>query len=170
MEFKEQLKKYRTDANMTQEDLANKIFVSRTLISKWEAGTRYPSKDCLARLAVLFGTTPADLVGGQKEKDVYHKYNLFSLIYSSLCLVFALSLLVLYVCFLAEHFRLQDAWTNIGAFLLSLAYTPAVLVMLLIETVTLKKKNGYKNLELYSLFSFLFIWVFSFVSYLFLFQ
>lgn len=165
MDFKEILASLRTEADMTQDELANSIFVSRSLVSKWESGSRYPSKDCLARLAVLFKTTPNELVGGEKENDAYQKHNIWSTIYSSLCIVFAASLLIIYACFVAEHFRLHDVWTNIGALILTLAYTPAVLVMMLIEVITLKKKNGYKNLELYSLFSFLFVWVFSFVSY-----
>lgn len=170
MEFKEKLKQLRTEANLTQDDLANSVFVSRTLISKWESGDRYPSKDCIARLAVLFHKTPEELIGGEKEQDKYRKYNVFSIIFSSLCFVFAVSLLIIYVCFIAEHFRLDDAWTNIGALILTLAYTPAVLTMMLIEVITLKKKNGYKILELYSLFSFLFIWMFSFISYFYIFQ
>lgn len=38
MELKDRLKELRANANLTQEDLANKIFVSRTLVSKWESG------------------------------------------------------------------------------------------------------------------------------------
>ena len=36
MKFSEKLKKLRKDNNMTQDELAEKIFVSRTAISKWE--------------------------------------------------------------------------------------------------------------------------------------
>ena len=54
MEFKDRIKELRINANLTQEELANRLYVSRTLVSKWESGARYPSKDNLNRLALLF--------------------------------------------------------------------------------------------------------------------
>lgn len=38
MEFCEKIKKIRTDNNLTQEQFAEKLFVSRTAVSKWESG------------------------------------------------------------------------------------------------------------------------------------
>lgn len=38
MEFNEKLQKLRKEQNLTQEELAEKLFVSRTAISKWESG------------------------------------------------------------------------------------------------------------------------------------
>lgn len=40
MELKDRLKELRAKANLAQEDLVNQIFVSRTLVSKWESGDR----------------------------------------------------------------------------------------------------------------------------------
>ena len=64
MVLKDRLENLRAEANLTQEDLANKIFVSRALVAKWESGERYPSKDNLARLAVIFLVGEALIVGG----------------------------------------------------------------------------------------------------------
>ena len=47
MEFNEKLQKLRKEQNLTQEELAEKLFVSRTAISKWESGRGYPSIDSL---------------------------------------------------------------------------------------------------------------------------
>ena len=47
MTFQENLKKLRLEKDLTQEELANKIFVSRTLITKYENGTVMPTKDNL---------------------------------------------------------------------------------------------------------------------------
>jgi len=47
MTFREQLKELRIRKILTQEELANKIYVSRTAISKWESGRGYPSIDSL---------------------------------------------------------------------------------------------------------------------------
>ena len=43
MTFGEKLKKLRNESGMTQDQLAEKIFVTRTAISKWETNNGYPS-------------------------------------------------------------------------------------------------------------------------------
>ena len=50
----EQLRKYRTEREMTQEELAEKLFVSRQAISKWEKGEANPDLDNLVKLATIF--------------------------------------------------------------------------------------------------------------------
>ena len=45
MTFGQKLKKLRNDNNLTQEQLAEMIFVTRTAISKWETDNGYPSID-----------------------------------------------------------------------------------------------------------------------------
>ena len=111
MELKDRLKELRTNANLTQDDLANQIFVSRTLVSKWESGDRYPSKDNLARLAVLFQIPQDELIGGKKEKDTYNRYNIISIAYSSICGVTVLGLLVMMIFAIIERVNINDGWT-----------------------------------------------------------
>lgn len=48
--FSEKLKKLRQEQNLTQDDLADKIFVTRTAISKWETDNGYPSIENLKLL------------------------------------------------------------------------------------------------------------------------
>ena len=50
MNFSETLKKLRQEQNLTQDDLADKIFVTRTAISKWETDNGYPSIENLKLL------------------------------------------------------------------------------------------------------------------------
>ena len=57
MLFKDKLKQYRTENNISQEDLANKLFISRTLISKWENGVIYPSYSNMEKLAEIMGVS-----------------------------------------------------------------------------------------------------------------
>ncbi len=64
MEFNEKMQKLRADKNLTQEELAEKLFVSRTAISKWESGRGYPSIDSLKAIAEFFHVTIDDLIGG----------------------------------------------------------------------------------------------------------
>ena len=47
MEFHEKLQELRKKKGLTQEELAEMLFVSRTAVSKWETGRGYPSIDSL---------------------------------------------------------------------------------------------------------------------------
>lgn len=73
MKFSEKLKKLRVKNNMTQDDLADRIFVTRTAISKWETDNGYPSIESLKLLAKLFGTSVDELIS---DEDVKQKANL----------------------------------------------------------------------------------------------
>ena len=168
MELKYRLKSLRAEANLTQEDLANQIFVSRTLVAKWESGERYPSKDNLARLAVLFQIPQEELIGGKREKAKYNIFNTISIIYSSFCNIITLGLIFLFIRFVVEKTTLNNGWTNVGALMICYFVLPVIIVLVLLEAIMLKKKNGYKTLELYSLFGMILSWLLSIAAYIYL--
>lgn len=62
MEFSEKLQELRKSRSMTQEELAEALFVSRTAISKWESGRGYPSIDSLKEISRFFCVTIDDLI------------------------------------------------------------------------------------------------------------
>ena len=62
MEFGEKLQELRKSKSMTQEELAEALFVSRTAISKWESGRGYPSIDSLKEISRYFSVTIDDLI------------------------------------------------------------------------------------------------------------
>lgn len=66
MEFSERLQKLRTQRNLTQEQLANQLFVSRTAISKWETGRGTPNLDSLQAIAKLFGVSLDELLSTEE--------------------------------------------------------------------------------------------------------
>jgi transcriptional regulator with XRE-family HTH domain len=66
MEFNERLQKLRTGKNLTQEELAQKLYVSRSAISKWESGRGYPSIDSLKAIARFFHVTLDELIGSEE--------------------------------------------------------------------------------------------------------
>ena len=66
MEFHEKLQELRKQKNLTQEELSEMLFVSRTDISKWESGRGYPSIDSLKAIAQFFGITIDDLLSNRE--------------------------------------------------------------------------------------------------------
>ena len=62
MEFNEKLQELRKSKELTQEELAERLFVSRTAVSKWESGRGYPSIDSLKEIARFFSVTIDDLI------------------------------------------------------------------------------------------------------------
>ena len=62
MEFNEKLQELRKQKKLTQEELAQKLYVSRTAISKWESGRGYPSIDSLKAIASFFCVTVDELL------------------------------------------------------------------------------------------------------------
>ena len=62
MEFHEKLQELRKSRGLTQEELAEALFVSRTAISKWESGTSDPSTSNLFALAKLYGISVEELL------------------------------------------------------------------------------------------------------------
>lgn len=66
MEFHEKLQQLRKQKGLTQEALAEALFVSRTAISKWESGRGYPSIDSLKALSGFFSVSIDELLSGEE--------------------------------------------------------------------------------------------------------
>ena len=66
MEFNEKLQELRKQKELTQEELAKTLYVSRTAISKWESGRGYPTIDSLKAIAKLFSVTIDELLSGDE--------------------------------------------------------------------------------------------------------
>jgi len=102
MEFNEKLQELRKHKSLTQEELAEALFVSRTAVSKWESGRGYPNIDSLKAIARFFGVTIDELLSGDElltiaEKDTEQKENhirdlVFGLLDISVSILFFLPL------------------------------------------------------------------------------
>ena len=66
MEFNEKLQELRKNKGLTQEELAQCLFVSRAAVSKWESGRGYPNIDSLKAIAEFFGVTVDGLLSGDE--------------------------------------------------------------------------------------------------------
>lgn len=69
MEFHEKLQELRKQKNLTQEELSEILFVSRTAISKWESGLSVPDAGMLVRIAGALDTTVNDLLGEEEPEQ-----------------------------------------------------------------------------------------------------
>jgi transcriptional regulator with XRE-family HTH domain len=98
MEFNEKLQELRKQRGLTQEELAEKLYVSRAAISKWESGRGYPGIDSLKAIAAFFSVTVDELLSSgevlklaeqdQREKDAHVRDLVFGLL--DLCMLLPL--------------------------------------------------------------------------------
>ena len=68
MEIGNQIKQHRAALNLSQEELAEQIYVTRQTLSNWENGKTYPDVNSLLRLSDVFGVTLDELVKGDIPK------------------------------------------------------------------------------------------------------
>lgn len=68
MEIGRQIKKYRTELKLSQEELADKVYVTRQTVSNWENDKNYPDIHSLVLLSSLFGISLDDLVKGDVKE------------------------------------------------------------------------------------------------------
>jgi transcriptional regulator with XRE-family HTH domain len=102
MEFNEKLQELRKQKGLTQEELAQALFVSRTAVSKWESNRGYPSIDSLKAIAKFFSVTIDELLSGDevltiaeedsRQKEGYFCDMVFGLLDCSAALFFFLPL------------------------------------------------------------------------------
>ncbi len=64
MEFGKHIKKYRSENSLSQEQLAERVFVSRQTISNWENDKSYPDVNSLVLLSEVFNTSIDNLIKG----------------------------------------------------------------------------------------------------------
>ena len=75
MEFNEKLQELRKNKGLTQEELAEALYVSRTAISKWESGRGYPSIDSLKEIAKYFSVTIDELLSSNEVLSIAEEDN-----------------------------------------------------------------------------------------------
>ena len=73
MEFKEKLKQLRIQKGLTQAQLADKLFVSRSTVAKWENGLGLPNPESMATLENLFDIFARELATEEPEKVIVKK-------------------------------------------------------------------------------------------------
>lgn len=106
MELAKQIKKYRIMHHLSQDELANKLYVSRQTISNWETQKSYPDIHSLLLMSSLFDISLDELIKGDllameeeiKKEDI-QLFKKMSLIYSILFILGLINFPILYYFF-----------------------------------------------------------------------
>lgn len=73
MEFAEKLQELRKHRGLTQEELAQQLYVSRTAISKWESGRGFPNIESLKAISKCFSVSLDELLSGEEILAIAQK-------------------------------------------------------------------------------------------------
>lgn len=100
MEFNEKLQELRKQKGLTQEELSEILFVSRTAVSKWESGRGMPSIESLKAISKFFAVSLDDLLSSEellviaeddhKQKEMHIRDMIYGLLDCSMALLFLL--------------------------------------------------------------------------------
>lgn len=132
MELNEKLQRLRKQKEMTQEELAAALFVSRTAISKWESGRGYPSIDSLKAISGFFAVSIDDLLSTEealnlakeehKQQEMHLRLRLFGLLDLA-------SLLLLFLPLFGQ--REGESVRSVSLLMLTTAQTPIKLIYII---------------------------------------
>ncbi len=75
MEFHEKLQELRKNKGLTQEELAEALYISRTAVSKWESGRGYPNIESLKDISKFFSVSIDGLLSSEKMLSIAEKEN-----------------------------------------------------------------------------------------------
>ena len=135
MELGKQIRTYRQEAHLSQEELADRVYVSRQTISNWENDKCYPDVNSLVLLSEIFQISLDKLIKGDIEemkaaiqKEEIEKMNRYGKIYTIMLIVMVVSAAPLFMWF--------SAWAFIP---LGIMYAIALYIAFKIEKV--KKDN-----------------------------
>lgn len=74
IELGEKIKQLREEKGLTQQTLAEQLYVTRQAVSRWECGARFPDLLTAKKIAQILDTTIDDLVSGEKlEENIERK-------------------------------------------------------------------------------------------------
>ena len=139
MELGKQIKTYRQEANMSQEELAYRVYVSRQTISNWENDKCYPDVKSLILLGEIFHVSLDKLIKGDvdimkevSKKEEVEKMNRYGVIYTVALGITVVSAVPLFI------------WLGIWAFIpWGIIYAVALYWGIKVEKV--KKNNDVKT-------------------------
>lgn len=145
MNFGENLQTLRKLNNYSQEDLADKLQVSRQAVSKWESGTGYPEIEKIISICDLFDCSMDELVKGKisidsiSEKEIYDSFmNKFS---KSISFATMLILIGTTIFLTLLGFNEENSMLGVIVLLIFVVFAVPILIVKGIEMENLKSKH-----------------------------
>jgi len=165
MEFHEKLQQLRKQNNLTQEQLARRLYVSRTAVSKWESGRGYPNLESLKCISKLFNISIDELLSGGELIELAEKEKRSGINRLSAFMFGAVDLMTLVLVFMplfgmreGEYFRAVTLLehTELNNLLRTAFFSALIIIPVAglaeIGLELLEKERGGKALEIISLF------------------
>ena len=133
MEFSSKIKEVRKKENLTQEEFAEKIFVSRNAVAKWETNRGYPDIQNLITISDVFGISLDELI--KEDKNVKNKIiaESSSKKWHILVIIYLITIILYILYFLFAHK------------IFMIGFLIATLFMLVIEVYIFIQDKIYKN-------------------------
>ena len=151
MGFSENLQILRKKQNMSQEQLAEKLEVSRQAVSKWESGSGYPETEKLITICEIFDCSIDEILKGKFSEDSNgdkRQYeNLMNRFSKGIALAIAIILVgvTIFMCFVGipgtEEMKEKYGIIGVTVLLLFVVVAVPIFIVLGIEQENYKKKN-----------------------------
>ena len=128
-DFGKFLKQKRQEKSLTQKDLAKKLFVSESAVSKWEKNIAHPDITLLPTLSEILGVTEHELITAsidkqsRVEKVQAKKWRTLSFSWSLFfCIFYVIALIPCFICDLAINKGLTWFWIVLSALVLAFTF------------------------------------------------
>lgn len=151
MSLSENLQNLRKIKNMSQEELAEKLNVSRQAVSKWESGNGYPETEKIITICDIFDCSMDELVKGKISEDIKSEKNNYDLIMTKTSKGIAIGValiligvsIMLTILGLAPNEQAEDQYSLIGviAILIGVVFAVPLFIINGTKVDDFKKKN-----------------------------
>lgn len=155
MNFGENLQNIRKRENLSQEELADKLNVSRQSVSKWESGISYPEIEKIIMICEIFrcsmdelvkGEIKTSVLGGKQEYDCFFTKFSKGIAFGVFLILFGVTLLLM-VMSCAPNKEALEQYIMIGAIVLLIFVVIAVPIFIILGMRMNEIQKRYKDLS-----------------------
>ncbi|MCI9387906.1 MAG: helix-turn-helix domain-containing protein [Lachnospiraceae bacterium] len=152
MDFSEKLLTLRKANNLTQEQLAEKLDVSRQSVSKWESGQATPELDKIVALSAIFDVTTDYLLKSSEIDDLSVKTDILEKQQQQMlvreqkqrqisgCILYAIAVyLIFFAAYFIGHFHFWEWVANPSVFFAGFMIATAIVVVICVKTLGKKE-------------------------------
>lgn len=152
MDFSEKLLTLRKANNLTQEQLAEKLEVSRQSVSKWESGQATPELDKIVALSAIFDVTTDYLLKSSEIDDLSVKTDILEKQQQQMlvreqkqrqisgCILYAIAVyLIFFAAYFIGHFHFWEWVANPSVFFAGFMIATAIVVVICVKTLGKKE-------------------------------